>query len=108
PPMQLIERGGGTKSARPILCPASLCQTTSCKYDCSSTSEAPPRRRERRSCSSMLKRQVRILPSAVNRNRLQCPQNGSLTGAMIPTSADEPTRQRRAVSDLFDEITGSR
>jgi len=50
-----------------------------------SSSDAPPRKRERKSCSVKLNKQVRILPSAVSRMRLQWSQNGSLTGAMMPS-----------------------
>src|SRR5882672_7944999 len=45
-------------------------------------SSAPLLSKPRRSCSATLNRQVRTLPSAVKRNRLQWPQNGSVTGAM--------------------------
>jgi hypothetical protein len=45
---------------------------------------APLRSGARRSVSCSENRQVRSLPSAVSRIRLQSPQNGSLTGLMKP------------------------
>ena len=45
----------------------------------------------------MLNKQVRILPSAVTRIRLQCPQNGSLTGLMKPFDLEVWYGERVAV-----------
>ena len=50
-----------------------------------SASEASPRSKERTSVSSSEKRQLRNLPSAVSRSRLQLRQNGRLTEAIMPT-----------------------
>jgi hypothetical protein len=45
------------------------------------------------------KRQVRILPSEVRRTRLQWPQKGRETGAMMPISPRPSSKvKRRAVS----------
>ena len=52
----------------------------------SSSSLAPACIRAARSCSRTENRQVRILPSEVTRTRLQCPQKGCDTGAMMPIS----------------------
>ena len=46
---------------------------------------APPRSRARMSVSSRANRQLRSLPSAVRRTRLQLTQNGRLTEAIRPT-----------------------
>ena len=46
----------------------------------------PSRSGARRSVSFMENRQVRSIPSAVRRMRLQSPQNGSVTGEMKPIS----------------------
>ena len=98
--MQLMDRGGGTNSGSPMWWRASFCQTTPLSHSAISSSDAPPRRRERKSCSFTLNRQVRILPSAVSRMRLQWPQNGSLTGAMMPISPRPSGKaQRLAVAD---------
>ena len=51
-----------------------------------SWSQAPSRIWACRSWSQTENRQVRILPSEVMRMRLQCPQKGCDTGAMIPIS----------------------
>ena len=51
-----------------------------------SSSLAPRRIWACRSWSQTENRQVRILPSLVMRMRLQCPQKGCETGAMMPIS----------------------
>ena len=81
--MQLMLRSGETKSGSPIWWRSSFCQTTFRRWSRIESSESVPRNFARMSCSWMLKRHVRIFPSAVRRRRLQCPQKGSLTGAMI-------------------------
>ena len=48
---------------------------------------APPRRGPRRSVPRTPKRQVKSMPSAVSRARVQAPQKGSVTDAMRPISA---------------------
>ena len=57
-----------------------------------------------RSCSSTENRQVRILPSEVSRTRLQCPQNGCDTGAMIPISPT-PSSKTIAARGLAARVT---
>jgi molybdopterin-guanine dinucleotide biosynthesis protein A len=61
--------------------------------------EAPARSGSRRSVSCSEKRQVRSLPSAVRRMRLQSAQNGSETGLMKPISPlPSAKRKTRAVA----------
>ena len=50
------------------------------------------------SCSKTENRQVRILPSLVRRTRLQCPQNGFDTGAIIPISPTPSSKRIAARS----------
>ena len=98
PPMRDIERAGWTKPSSPMWCLSSLRQTASRMICSSSASLAPARIGSRRSVSLSEKRQVRSMPSAVRRMRLQSPQNGSLTGEMKPISpCPSAKRQRRAV-----------
>ena len=102
PPMYTIVRVGGAKSGSLIRCPSSLSFTTEQIASDSSSSLAPARNISRKSWSSLLKRQVRSLPSAVTRIREQCPQNGCVTGAIKPISPAPPSSNRylRAVSLL--------
>ena len=65
----------------------------------SSASVAPARSGSRRSVSRIENRQVRSLPSAVRRRRLQSAQNGSETGLMNPISPPpSANRKTRAVA----------
>ena len=98
---------GGTNSGSPMWCRASFCHTTCFSQSTNSSSLAPARNFVRRSCSVTLKRQVRILPSAVKRMRLQWPQNGSVTGAMMPISAFVPGKPHRTeVEEGLSVFTG--
>ena len=83
----------GPWSARPARNPArryggaaSFFWITPRMNSANSSSEAPRRIWPCRSWSQTENRQVRILPSEVMRMRLQCPQKGCDTGAMMPIS----------------------
>ena len=86
PPIADIVRGGWRKPGSPTWCFSSLRQTASRTIGSSSASLAPARSGARRSVSWIENRQVRSLPSAVSRIRLQSAQNGSETGLMKPIS----------------------
>ena len=96
PPIWLIVRGGWRKPGSETWCLSSLRQTASRIACSSSSSSAPSRSGSRRSVSCRLNRQVRSLPSAVRRMRLQSAQNGSETGLMKPISP-RPSRKRQTL-----------
>src|SRR5256714_330968 len=81
-----MERAGWRKPFSPTWCLSSLRQTAFRISVSSSSSEAPERSGSRRSVSWREKRQVRSLPSAVRRTRLQSAQNGSGTGVVKAVS----------------------
>ena len=78
-PLGLDEPGGVD------LVPFPLAATLSRRAPAISASEAPARSKARMSVSSRAKRQLRSLPSAVRRTRLQLPQKGRLMEAIRPT-----------------------
>src|SRR5579883_2739148 len=86
PPMWTMVREAGTKSGSPMWWRSSLWRTTPRMKSASSASVEPRRIWAWRSWSQTENRQVRILPSEVRRMRLQCPQKGLETGAMMPIS----------------------
>jgi len=66
PPMPLMVAGGLEEVRFADVMAGFFWRTTAWKKSRMVSSEAPPRRRAPRSCSAALKRQARILPSAVN------------------------------------------
>src|SRR6267378_1721109 len=103
--MKTMVREGGTNPGSLMRWPASFSVTMARIRSSMSWSEAPLRSRARRSWSSLLKRQVRTLPSAVRRMREQWPQKGCVTGAIRPISPGAPSANLYlrvdAAKDLF-------
>src|SRR5918995_216661 len=88
----------------------SFFKTTALMKSIISAREAPRRTTSRSECSTVENRQVRIWPSAVRRIREQAPQNGSVTGAIIPISpgALSANRKREDVSEPRAKSTGTK
>src|ERR1019366_6305626 len=76
PPIMDIERAGRKNSGSLMAWPGNFAHTARRKSRAISASLPPPRTTSRTVCSSSENRQLRIAPSAVNRRRLQVPQNG--------------------------------
>ena len=80
-----IALSGLTNSGVSMPWPNFLCKTESRTKSAIWSSLADPRSNSRTSHSTVEKRQFRTCPSAVNRRRLQSPQNECVTGLMKPT-----------------------